>query len=549
MRRHLSVILLAATALSAASAYAAPVFMLQFGSFETQSEAETKLAALKTKHAGVLSRLDTNVRPVTLPPDNLTVYRTQAGPLATRADAQSVCSQLASNGDECYVVETAMQAATPAAPVAAAMPAPAPVTPPSPAAPAPEQMAIAQKTPAPAAEPAAPAAVVPAPMPAAEPVPTPVNVNIAPSSSVTIPTINRSMRLDGQPELPTAPMADATSMQDDLAAAAARQKSGNFNPQPSPYASTAVGISPATTATDVNDADRIGTSQPAQKRSFWDRMFGSDEEEATPAPHANAAPVEPVVMATPAPLPESVAVTQPEPMAVAPMAPPAPMPEPQFVPAPLAPPAPLVSAQPAPQPEPQPIVPPVVTQAQPFPLPPPPEPLTGRDQPQAAMSMPAPMPITAAPYGAPNSVAVEEAKRVPLSQATAPLPPVAMAPAPAALPPSLSPSATIGQKTLWAELGHFPDAQSALAYWEQFRRQHPDFPVVRVRVTSPLMAQQRGDSRVNLRIGPFAQEAFIRNLCTGMATQTLRCGSVTDMGVASDYNQRRGFLPASRYHR
>lgn len=111
--------------LSASSAFAKPasVFMLQFGSFESRGEADTRLNELKTKHSGIVGSLPTRVLEVNLP-DNLTVYRTQAGPVPSRADAQTLCGQLASNGDECYVVETAMNTA-PTLQTAAAAPAPA----------------------------------------------------------------------------------------------------------------------------------------------------------------------------------------------------------------------------------------------------------------------------------------------------------------------------------------------------------------------------------------------------------------------------------------
>jgi hypothetical protein len=123
------------------------------------------------------------------------------------------------------------------------------------------------------------------------------------------------------------------------------------------------------------------------------------------------------------------------------------------------------------------------------------------------------------------------------------------APAPAPIPQQLSPSATIGQKTLWAQIGSFEDPQAALAFWDRYRNGHPDFPVVRVRVTSPYMAQQRAVSQVNLRVGPFARDAFISNLCSTLedddATEDLQCQAVTDMGVAS--GPKSGQLPNSRY--
>lgn len=592
MKRSLSVLLLAGTALMAASAQAAPVFLLQFGSFESREEADAKLTGLKSKHAGVLSRMESGVREVNLPPNNLTVYRTQAGPLATRADAQSVCSQLASNGDECYVVETAMMPSfsAPAAQVAEATPpapAPAPAPMPSPA-------VAAEPMPAPVATtPPAPAPV--ATVPAAAPVP--VAMATSGRDPQNVAAMNRvaggaNATETAMPEPSAAVMAarteaSAAAMHEELAAAAGRQAAG---------------------------IEAEAPQAPAKKDpSLWNRLFGSDEDEQetvkrapAPAPDApvKAAPVEPIAMAAapaavpalaPAPAPVPAPVMPPPPVIIpAPMAdaPPAPTP-PGAAPersvilpaaAPIAAPAPVMAPTPvmAPEPAPAPVAmaAPVVTQAEPFPLPPPPAPLVGKSQPVMAtppapqpivtgtMPMPAPAPVMAPPppapmapvpsfsaakVGVPN-VQVEEAKRVPLTQATAPqapvmAPPVPLPAAPTGMPASLSPSATLGQKTLWAQVGPFRDQQSALAYWDDYRRAHPDFPVVRVRVTSPMQAHQRGLAHVTLRVGPFAREATIRNLCTTMTAPDLQCGPMTDMGFASGAGKQRGMLPQSRYNR
>lgn len=612
MKRSLSVLLLAGASLFAMAAHAAPVFMLQFGSFETREEADEKLGALKSKHAGVLSRMELGVREVTLPPDNLTVYRTQAGPLATRADAQSVCSQLASNGDECYVVETAMmQPATPATQQVARAPEPAaaPAAPAPGATPAPAPEKVAAPAPAPVKTEmpasAATAAAVPAksapatPAPAATPVPPVTPRSISARDPQNIAAMNR---VAAPVTLAADPQAEA--MQRELAAASAE-------PVPAP---------------------RLA-SKPVKDRSLWSRIFGDDEEAqaaadqpartATAEDAVQAAPVETIAVANaepqpmpapPEPLPAatpmpaaaaSVPVSEPvvttPPNASAPNAPTPPgattdrtvmipnaVVDPARTPAsaalapmPPAAPAPVMAPPPAPvavQPQPQPVaVTPVVTEAAPFPLPPPPAPLSGMSRPAPVTVTPAvaaPMPVTSQPnmpapvMAAPQpigtvpdaNVRVEEAKRVPLTQMTAPVatpaptpsfPPPAPMPssAPAAMPPAMSPSATIGQKTLWAQVGPFADQQAALAFWDQYRRTHPDFPVVRVRVTSPLMAQQRGIAQVNLRVGPFGREGFITSLCNGMVKEGLQCGVITDMGIASGAGSQRGLLPGSRYGR
>lgn len=111
------------SATTALAAYAAPMVMVQFGSFETMDEAQKRLAEVKSNAA--ISGLSASVKEVKLPPDNLIVYRTQAGPVDSRATAQSICSKFAANGSECYVVETAFaDKITPATDIANAVTAP-----------------------------------------------------------------------------------------------------------------------------------------------------------------------------------------------------------------------------------------------------------------------------------------------------------------------------------------------------------------------------------------------------------------------------------------
>jgi hypothetical protein len=85
-----------------------PRVFMQFGSFETKNEAEERLTNIAKNHAGLLGNLPLTIREVAVAED-LFVYRTQAGPIDSKATAQSMCAQLASNGDACYIVETALQ--------------------------------------------------------------------------------------------------------------------------------------------------------------------------------------------------------------------------------------------------------------------------------------------------------------------------------------------------------------------------------------------------------------------------------------------------------
>lgn len=563
MKNRAYFLMLAATTLLSAPAVAAPVFMLQFGSFETKEEAEARLNELKSEHAGVIGSMQSGIREVTLPPDNLTVYRTQAGPVETRATAQSICGQLASNGDECYVVETAM----------------------APSFAAPTQ--VAQATPAPAATPVAATAPAPAATPAPEaPAPAPIATAPAAPASMRDPSRMSTAALMAPGASTTAPQAvppvamAPLPMRDPSNAAAINRvtaapvTAGATSPAPmamaaatsAPAPTSAPTVSPAMQkamdeAAAEQSGSKVSTSKidaapaPADAKeegTFWSRLnpFSSSE----PKPAAAPAPVlaKPVTVETP--VVETPQVTPPAPMAMPAPEPLSPLPQesPRMAMATAAAPAPM--------------------------LPPPPAPMVGKGAiaptQSAAASLRAPAPVIAPePTGSlqpivigdnSGNVRVGEAQRVPLSQATVPqpvaalpAPPVMAAPAIPAPGPALSPSANLGQKTLWAHVGQFTDAQAALAFWDQYRRTHPDFPVVRVRVTSPLQSLNRGNDKVSLRVGPFAKEASIRTLCTTISEQQrqtngerLICGSIVDMGIASRVGgARNGYLPGSRYQR
>ena len=90
------------------TALAGPVYLLQLGSYENLQEARARWGELRNKYPSELKQFSVRFQDVNLPPDNFVVYRTQAGALQERADAERVCEKLASRGDECYVVETAM---------------------------------------------------------------------------------------------------------------------------------------------------------------------------------------------------------------------------------------------------------------------------------------------------------------------------------------------------------------------------------------------------------------------------------------------------------
>lgn len=117
---------------SLSEAWAQTVFMVQLGSYKTQEEAKGQWDKLSSTFPDLFQPLSYAPTEVMLPPDDFVYHRTQAGPVATREDADKICERVVSSGFECYVVETAMftapyneaetkeASAAPAAPVAEA---------------------------------------------------------------------------------------------------------------------------------------------------------------------------------------------------------------------------------------------------------------------------------------------------------------------------------------------------------------------------------------------------------------------------------------------
>ncbi|MFM9889718.1 MAG: SPOR domain-containing protein [Rickettsiales bacterium] len=568
-------LLFALSTLLASPVWAASVTYLQFGSFETRAEAETRLNLVKQKNAAVIGTMDVTIREVKLPPDNLTVYRTQAGPVASKATAQSICSQLAAQGDECYVVQTAMIDTPPSVASAANAVAAASAVPGQAVAKANDVATGARDTLANTPNASASlnadlAQPFSAQASARDPRSVAALASVSPTSATlapAAPAVNDAASA-GQPSL--APLTESSS-----------NAAATLPPAPanSPELQAALDRAVANEA-QVNAS--VVPPQTAAPRSFWSRLnpFNS----ATPTPAAPAAPPANVAALAPPVIPVSttpVAAPAETPAFAVPLAPlqpaggavPAGAPvaasvalPPLSAQTPAGVPSPVLAAAPEPQPQPQPQ--PVVLAQAPLStpslqLPPPPAPLKGFNAAPTAPLMPEPTgsivarPIPAGPQSfgaAPGSVKVEEAQRVPLTQNA--LPPVSTLPAQTVPVLPLSPSATLGQKTFWAQMGPFADTQEALAFWDQYRLMHPDFPVVRVRVTASLLAQERGSTSQWLRVGPFAREGFISSLCSSLVDaegeklrEDLKCGRVTDLGVASSGTRVPGYLPGSRYSR
>lgn len=94
--------------LAGAAAHAETVFMVQLGTFKSDSEATTQWQKLSKDFPDLFEPLTYSPTEVTLPPDDFVYHRNQAGPIPTRSEAEEICTKLLSKDYECYVVETAM---------------------------------------------------------------------------------------------------------------------------------------------------------------------------------------------------------------------------------------------------------------------------------------------------------------------------------------------------------------------------------------------------------------------------------------------------------
>lgn len=526
----------------------ASVFMLQFGSFESTQEANQRVDSLKSKHGGLIGDLPSRVLEISLP-DNLTVYRTQAGPVSSRAEAQSICAQLASNGDECYVVETAMTSQ-----------------------PATTQMAQAPRTDA------VSFAKPDAPVPTLETIGTPAPARDAASLLPETQGVASAAKDAATASGSLSPREQARqTIVNEMSAVKALESA----PPLSQGATLKAAAQPVAVKQTETQMERPG---------FWSRLnpFSDDEPEVKQVKEAPE-PVETAVARV-----ESQPVDEPKAVAT------------------INAPADAEGAQPRIQLPGNVPVARAVEPASSLPLPPPPTmsssaqeifernrqetPVLTAQAPQPVASVPLAetMPVapvapviasdTPAPFakasgetlnrlGKPapavtpgeGNVIVGEAQRVPLTTALQPVQtPMfvpsgsTVAPADASIPirtgprqitppagvlaaPEVAlPASQDMQKTLWAELRPYKDAPTALGFWDSYRSKNPDFPVVRVRVIQSYAQKLRGDGNVALRVGPFAKQEAIAYLCGQMkAMENLTCGQVTDMGISSSQTNLR----------
>lgn len=150
-------------------------------------------------------------------------------------------------------------------------------------------------------------------------------------------------------------------------------------------------------------------------------------------------------------------------------------------------------------------------------------------------------------------VEVAEAVRVPLSERKNPLPldqtMSTKLPATGTLKKMGTPSTLTDEKTLWAQIYYFDSQQTALAYWEAFRKQNPSFPPVRVRVTSPYNNTLGHEKRVSLRIGPFDLASQVNDLCEEVQSHDMSCKAMSEVGgsTVAQFSREHGGTLSGRY--
>lgn len=471
------------------AARADSVFLLQLGSFPSEQEANQRWNDLKGKHSDILSGLALRIAQVALPPDNTVIYRTQAGPVESREDASKMCQKLASTKDECFVVETAMFIGDEDVAAIAPAPSKSDTTPPAPALlPSPGDTAmksLPEALPAPAPDVNLPD-VPPAPLssqPEAAPLP-PLASDLPPPPEslpeTAVPAPAPEPAVTSLPE-PVELVAETPEPKGKKA----EKKEPKKEPKKTAEPSIKKPVKRAKVASGKKGKDEPVLATPSI--DYENKAIRT--EKPGYLPDLSAQPVESAVQqsSTPAFLMDQNAASA------------------NNVPRELVEAAPPVNAD----------APANVTINVP-----PQQPTKSSDN---------------VAYTTGVQVNVSEAIRVPLSNAQN---------APASPPPPRIvtrepgvggyPSYNPNFRTLWAQISYFPDQQTALAFWDDYRYANSESTrAVRVRVTQPYYYSSRNSTRVSLRMGPFASMEDVQNVCAAASSKELECSLVKDIGSSA----------------
>ena len=516
LRRNSLALLLGASLLPMQSHAVEAVYMMQLGSFQTQEEAESYWSEIQSKHKAALGSVNAQVRSVVLPPDDKVAFRTQAGPVQSRDEADRICAQISNAGDECFVMETAMlnlpDVPVPSAAISTAktvLTTPNPVT---------VKSAMAE----PAPQEAEPETLMEALLGSDEP-----KLPVA-SARAEVQETLPALDIPDMPELPAPPQTMSLAQQE---AVAATQKAPEVITPAMKNADQSVRQMEAMlNGGEMNmAAAQAPAAMPEPKVTTLDELPDVETTEEvmidleTPEP-AITAPSVPAGITLPAPPPPSIDVKGKSLAAPAPA--PQATPVAQAAPEPTAAPAPQVAVPqtPATQFAESPFAPPATS--------------------ASAMDMSDTLPG--------GTVTVDEAIPVaPMDRVETVQRPVAASPSTysaQAIAARGMPSQAIDQKTYWAQISKFQSQQAALGFWDAFRSQNPAFPAVRVRVTQSYMKSKLGSQDVALRVGPFDGPGMVGALCKNLPAAGVSCSVVADLGTSASASNQRGRMPASRYN-
>jgi hypothetical protein len=164
-------------------------------------------------------------------------------------------------------------------------------------------------------------------------------------------------------------------------------------------------------------------------------------------------------------------------------------------------------------------------------------------QPQVSPQAPLPQAVSGQ-----AQVEVAEAIQVPLTFGE-----TAAVPVPANKPVGHGgfPSQPLPARTLWIQLNQFASKDDAMGYWRMLMGQYPEMMrLLRVRIVAPWRSGYGGrPNRASLRVGPFADQAAIDNLCAIAAQSNLRCTTVQEVGSTATANTQRRAASAEMYNR
>jgi len=305
---------LLALAITVKPAAADNAFLLQLGMFDSEDQANQQWNEVKSKNTDLLGTLNLHIAEVSLPPDNKTTYRTQAGPLESREQAVKICNELLARSVKCYVVETAMFGNTPAenqsqaavAKPAEAKPAAAPlhtiteedtahaddpdyIPPPVDSGPVIiSSTGGAPVVPASASSPAELAEMPIAPTPAAPANPAPVQVAAAepPTHAAAASAKKTSSNDEDEDDDVPAPVLKKNVTTLPAAPSSEHYVAGRephfLDQEPQPTQAMAAATPPAMATAPV-PPPAAPAEQPKEKPGFFSRLFGSSSEPAAPA--------------------------------------------------------------------------------------------------------------------------------------------------------------------------------------------------------------------------------------------------------------------------